>query len=298
MTKQDALILGAVMALWGLNFSVIKLGVNNINPLILTALRFTFAIFPLVFFVKKPDVKWRYLITYGLTFGVGVWGLATLSIDFGLSAGMASLLLNMSIVSSLFAGWLILGERITYLKLAGSCVALFGLMIIIISHGGTTTWQGLIVILVAACFWSVNGIIIKKAGTNTVFAFNIWAMLFAPVPLLLIAWSVYGYDEIMLSITDFNKYAVISILFQAYPTTLLGYWFWNKFIIKYTLSGVAPFTLMVPVFGLLGGNLFYDEAVTISQVIAATLILMGLFLSQSDSDFFFRLKFKVTAKRY
>ena len=102
MNKFDLSIGIAIMCLWGFNFSVIKLGVNNLDPLVLTALRFFFAAVPLVFFIKKPAVKWRYLIAYGLTFGVGVWGMATWSIDAGLSAGMTSLLLNLSVISSLF----------------------------------------------------------------------------------------------------------------------------------------------------------------------------------------------------
>lgn len=111
MKLRDFCLLFALMALWGLNFSVIKLGVNNIDPLMLTALRFTFAVFPLVLFIKRPNVQWRYLIAYGLSFGVGVWGLTTLSIRLGLSAGMASLLLDMSVVSSLLVGYFVLKER-------------------------------------------------------------------------------------------------------------------------------------------------------------------------------------------
>lgn len=280
MSKLDLLILSALMALWGFNFSIIKLGVNNLDPLVLTALRFAFAVFPLIFFIKKPDVPWRFLISYGLSFGVGVWGLTTLSIDLGVSAGMASLLLDMSVISSLLIGWLCLNERITHWKLTGALFALFGLLLIMADHGGSITWQGLILVLSASVFWSMNGLIVKRANTKAVFAFNIWSMLFVPLPLLLLAIVSHGSEAVISSFSNFNSYALISVLFQAYPTTLLGYWLWNKFIIKYSLSSVAPFTLMVPIFGILGGYLFYDEAIFSSQIIAAIFILLGLFLSQ------------------
>ncbi|WP_438463508.1 EamA family transporter [Marinomonas sp. PE14-40] len=280
MKKLDLCLLTALMALWGFNFSVIKLGVNNIDPLVLTAMRFTFAVFPLIFFIKKPDVKWRYLISYGLTFGVGVWGLTTLAIDAGTSSGMASLLLDMSVVSGLLISYFFLNEKLSFNKLFGASLALIGLFIIMQEQGGSVTLKGLVLVLAASLFWSINGLIVKRANTKSIFAFNIWAMLFAPLPLLLLAVVSHGPEVITNLHLGINSSAIFSALFQAYPTTLLGYWFWNKMIVKYELSSVAPMTLLVPVFAILGGYWFYQEAIVLSQILAAIFILLGLFISQ------------------
>ncbi|WP_191601595.1 EamA family transporter [Marinomonas algicola] len=280
MNRQDFAILFALMALWGINFSVIKLGVHNIDPLVLTALRFTFAVFPLIFFIKKPDVDWRYLIAYGLSFGVGVWGMTTLSIGAGVSSGMASLLLDMSVVSGLLVGWLFLNETITANKLLGAGLALLGLALIMLTEGGAVTGKGLVLVLIASIFWSVNGLIVKRANTQSIFAFNVWGMLFAPLPLLLLAIMFNGAEVITKVPAQFNQNVLFSVLFQALPTTLFGYWLWNKMIMKYTLSAVAPMTLLVPVFGILGGHWFYDEDITLYQIIATILILTGLFIGQ------------------
>ncbi|MFT2098113.1 EamA family transporter [Marinomonas sp. 2405UD66-6] len=280
MTLRDLGLLFALMALWGFNFSVIKLGVNEIDPFLLTALRFSFAVFPLIFFIKKPDVPWRYLMAYGVSFGVGVWGMTTLSIGAGLSSGMASLLLDMSAVSGVFVGWYFLNEKITRNKLLGTVLALLGLVLIIYSEGGAVTAKGLALVLAASVFWSVNGLIVKRANTTSIFAFNIWGMLFAPLSLLLLAVFFHG-SEILTNLpSQFTEWALFSVLFQAYPTTLLGYWFWNKMIMKYSISSVAPMTLLVPVFGILGGAVFYDEVVGVNQVVATVLILAGLFIGQ------------------
>jgi len=282
MKKADVCLLVALMALWGMNFSVIKLGVNNIDPLVLTALRFTFAVIPLVFFIKRPDVPWRYLIAYGLSFGIGVWGMTTLSIDAGLSSGMASLLLDMSVVSGLFVGWYFLNEKITGNKLVGALLALIGLILILQLEEGSITAKGVVFVLVASIFWSVNGLIVKKANTKSIFAFNVWAMLFAPIPLLLLAVASHGVETITSLPQTINQWAIISALFQAYPTTLLGYWFWNKMIMKYSISSVAPMTLLVPVFGMFAGAVFYDEVVELTHVVAAALILLGLLIGQMN----------------
>ncbi|MFD1383068.1 EamA family transporter [Rhodanobacter aciditrophus] len=280
MTGKDSLFLVLLMALWGFNFSVIKLGVNNIEPLLLTALRFTLAVLPLIFFIRRPNVPWRYLMAYGLTFGVGVWGLTTLSVGAGLSSGLASLLLDMSVLSSLLVGRYVLKEALTPEKLFGSLLALLGLGIIIWYQGGTVTPLGLILVLAASVFWSINGVIVKRSGTQSVFAFNIWGMAFAPVPLLLLALVSYGPTSVSESLAQVNGSVLFSAAFQAYPTTLLGYWFWNKMIVKYSISTVAPMNLLVPVFALIGGLLFHGEQLAMPQVVAAVVILLGVAVSE------------------
>lgn len=280
MTRQDSLLLVLLMALWGFNFSVIKLGVNNIDPFLLTALRFSLAVLPLIFFVRRPNVPWRYLMTYGLTFGVGVWGLTTLSVGAGLSGGLASLLLDMSVISSLLVGRYLLKEHVTVSKVLGSLLALLGLGLIIWHQDGTVTPLGLALVLSASVFWSINGLIVKRSGTRAVFAFNIWGMAFAPIPLFVLALCVSGPSSVMQSIADINGSVLFSAAFQAYPTTLLGYWFWNKMIVKYSVSSVAPMTLLVPVFALIGGYIFFGERLDAVQAIAAVVILLGVAVSE------------------
>lgn len=280
MTRQDSLLLVLLMALWGFNFSVIKLGVNNVDPFILTALRFSLAVLPLIFFVRRPDVPWRYLMTYGLTFGVGVWGLTTLSVSAGLSSGLASLLLDMSVISSLLVGRYLLKEQVTVSKVLGSVLALIGLGLIIWHQDATVTPLGIALVLSASVFWSINGLIVKRSGTRAVFAFNIWGMAFAPIPLFVLALCVSGPSSVMQSIADINGSVLFSAAFQAYPTTLLGYWFWNKMIVKYSVSSVAPMTLLVPVFALIGGYIFFGESLDAVQAIAAVVILLGVAVSE------------------
>ena len=54
-----------VVAVWGINFVVIKTGLDHLPPLLFAALRFTFAFVPAVFFIPRPNVSWRNLIAYG-----------------------------------------------------------------------------------------------------------------------------------------------------------------------------------------------------------------------------------------
>lgn len=49
----------AIVAVWGTNFVVIKIGLDDFPPFFFALLRFAFCAIPLVFFVRRPAVEWR-----------------------------------------------------------------------------------------------------------------------------------------------------------------------------------------------------------------------------------------------
>jgi len=272
----------AVACVWGLNFSVIKLGVSEIDPLILTAMRFTFAAFPAVLFIPKPNASWKLLITYGLMFGVGVWGLLTLSIHVGLSAGVSSLLLQSSAFISVLFGYFILKEKIKFTQYVGMALSLAGLLLIFTLQDGSINFIGICLALIASVCLSGVSLLIKKHKISDMFAFVVWSSLAAPIPLLLLSFLVGDSSIITVLSNDLTGLAIFSILFQAYPVTLLGYWVWNKLIYRYPMSTMAPLTLLVPLFGLLGSYFFYQEQISMIKLSACGLIIAGVAVSMLD----------------
>lgn len=288
MRLKDLLVGLAIMCLWGFNFSVIKLGADQINPIVLTTLRFTFAVLPVIFFIRYPRVKLRYLIGYGITFGVGVWGMMTSAISLGVSAGMAGVLMDLSLISSLLIGWFVLKEKITIRQYIGAVLILIGVLASLGLQDGSVPLAGLLLVLIGAISWSVIGLIVKLAKPEQVFAFSVWGMLFAPVPLALLALISYGPEVFTTLPAQMNASVWFSVLFQAYPTTLLGYWVWNRLIAKYPLSTVAPLTMLTPVFGLLGSMLFHGELVDNTKLLACGFILLGFLIGQWQQNWFKR----------
>jgi len=276
MSFKDFFIGVLITFIWGVNFSVIKLGLLSLDPFMLTGFRFMLCALPLVFFIKKPNVKMSYIVSYGLIFGVGLWGMVTLGIYFGISAGVASLVLQSSVFFTIILGAIILNEKIDKSKKIGFIFALFGLALIISVTDGSVTIVGVILVLIGAISWSVANILVKKSGVKEMFSFIIWSSLFSPIPLFILAYLTQG----TIVYVDFFKYldsmAIFSILFQVYPTTLIGYWVWNSLLRKYPVSSVAPLALLVPIFGLLGSFLIFNEEIGALKVLACIFIMLGL----------------------
>ena len=276
MKPQHLLLAVLITAIWGVNFSVIKIGLLTTDPFILAALRFLLCAVPAVFFIPRPDTGWRYIIGYGLMFGVGVWGVANLAIQVGISAGMASLVLQFSALFTILAGGLLLREQINRYQLAGIAIALSGLVSIMLVTDGSVSITGLALVLLSALAWSVANIISKKAQAKRVFAFIVWSSLFAPLPLLLLDFAVKGTAGYASFYHHADLSLLLSVLFQVYPNTLFAWWIWNSLIKKYPLSTVAPVSLLVPLFGLLGSAVIFDEAIGGYKIAACVMIMAGL----------------------
>lgn len=276
MKPHHLLLAILITAIWGFNFSVIKLGLTAVDPLILAGIRFTLCALPAILFIPRPNVAWRYIIGYGLVFGIGLWGVVNLGIKSGLSAGIASLMLQFSAFFTILLGGWVFKEKVTRYQLAGIAIALGGLLSIIFIVDGSVTVTGLVLVLFGAIAWSVANVIIKKAKTSQVFAFLVWSSAFAPIPLFVLDYAVNGTQGYTTLVTQLDWRAVSSILFQVYPNTLFAYWIWNSLLKQYPVSTVAPLSLLVPIFGMLGSMLIFNESLSLMKVVAVLLIVSGL----------------------
>lgn len=279
MAKKDIFLLLIVVIIWGLNFSVIKLGLENLDPFVLTALRFFFSAIPFVFFIKKPDLPLKYMITYGLLFGVGLWGMVSLGIFFGLSAGLSSLVLQISVFISIFLAAILFKEKISFIKKIAFFIALFGLALIMTVTDGSVSLLGILFVLLAALAMGLTNIFVKKTKIKNLFSFMVYSSFFSPIPLLILAYLTSGSEAFIFTWQTFDFNTIFSILFQAYPVTLFGYWVWNSSINKYPISLIAPFGLLVPISGFLGSYLIYDENIGFLKLIASLMIFMALVIN-------------------
>ena len=91
LSLRHALLAIAVMAVWGTNFVVIRVGLDHLPPLLFATLRFAFALFPAVLFLKRPAVRWRNLAAYGVLIGGGQFGLLYIGMNGHITPGLASL---------------------------------------------------------------------------------------------------------------------------------------------------------------------------------------------------------------
>ena len=138
MLRGDWLCALAVIVIWGLNFVVMKLGLQTLSPMVLGALRFMVASLPFLLFVRPPQLPWGYVVAYGLAQGLGQFGLLFLGLRWGMTAGMASVVMQTQAFFTVILAVSLLGERAKPMQWWGLVLAFAGLIVIAAGHGEGT----------------------------------------------------------------------------------------------------------------------------------------------------------------
>lgn len=269
----------AVVAVWGSNFVVIRLGLNALPPLLFATLRFSFAVLPAIFFLKKPDLPWRHLASYGLLIGVGQFGLLFLAMRSDISPGLASLVIQTQVFFTLMLSMRLNKERVQSYQWLALLLAAGGITLIATHTDGSATPLGLLMILVAAFSWACANMLGKRAGRVNMLAYMVWTSVFAVPPLLALSLIVEGPAAMAAGLARADATTWAAVVWQAVGNTLFGYAAWGWLLARHAPATVVPMALLVPVFGMSTAALVLGESLPAWKLIAAGLVLSGLALN-------------------
>ncbi len=282
MRPRHLLLALVVAAIWGVNFAIIKLGLRQVSPLGLGVARFFLAAFPWVFFIRRPDVPFRLLAGYGLMIFALQFGLLFTGMKVGMSAGLASLILQLQVFFTIGFSVALLGERPSVWQICGALLAFCGVGLVAAHVGGEVTPAGLALLVGAAAAWGGGNVVSKRISqTNAavnVLGLVVWGSLVALPPLLIVAVALER-ETFLASFTGMDWISAGSIAYIVYLSTLFGFAAWSGLLGLYPVSTVAPFTLLVPVFGFLGSAVLLGEPVQDWKLVASALVIAGLCLN-------------------
>ncbi len=294
MKRKDLILALLLVTIWGANFTVISLGLDGVPSMLLVALRFILVAFPAVFFIKKPNIEWKYIVAYGFAVGVGQFGCLFYAMEIGMPAGLASIVAQLQAFISPLLGAVFLKEKLKAKQLIGFAIAATGLTLIGIastSNGVSSIPLGALLLTIAApIFWSISNLVARHAS-NIVSARGeklnmlnlvIWASLVPPIPMLGLALLVDSPSALINSLMNLSPMSIFSALYLAFASTLFGYGYWSILISKYPLSKIAPLSLLVPITGLLTARIVLAEELSKMQWIGVSIILFGLIFSNLD----------------
>jgi O-acetylserine/cysteine efflux transporter len=98
------------------------------------------------------------------------------------------------------------------------------------------------------------------------------------VPLFLISWLLEGGEGTVAAISSLGWIGAGAVLYLAFVATILGFGAWGYLLQKYPATVVAPFSLLVPVFGMASSALLIGEKLGTLRLVGATLVICGLAL--------------------
>ncbi len=274
----------AVMAVWGTNFVIIHEAIAVLPPLLFAALRFTIAFLPAAFFVKRPAVPLWNLAAFGLLIGVGQFGVLFIAMDGQITPGLASLVVQMQVFFTIGLSVWLTGERVKPMQIAALLLAAGGVLIIALHIEGATTIVGLLLTLFAGASWAAGNMVSRRNGKIDMLGYIVWSSLF-PIPVLFaLAFLFEGPGAIMAGLQNAHAGTWAAVIWQAVGNTLFGYGIWSWLLARHPAATVAPFALLVPIFGLGASALLLGEALPLWKIIASAMVIGGLAVGFVDSQ--------------
>jgi len=269
----DLLIIVGVTALWGANFAVVKIGLEELHPLAFVFGRFALIAFCLAPFLRRPRGQWRNLFLLSMSLGVLHFGTMFWAMDH-IDAATAAIAVQLQVPFSALLAWIFFKDRFGWRRSLGTLVAFAGVVVI----AGEPRFEGgllpLGLVILAACIWAFTNIQVKWIGDMNVFQITGWMAILAMPQLLALTWIFDG--------NPFPQYLDASwigwgaMLFQAVGVTVIGYGFWYGMMRRHAVNQVMPLTLLVPIFGVLSGVIFLGEQLTFLTVIGGIATIIGV----------------------
>jgi O-acetylserine/cysteine efflux transporter len=273
-----------VVLIWGTNFVAMKVGLRDLTPFQMGAGRYVFAVLPLILFVRPPKLPVKWVVLYGLFQGVGQFGLLFLSLRIGMSASLASVILQTQVFFTAFFGFALLHERASRalqagLLLAAAGLVCFGMNYVQPGHAGATTAGGFALCLAAAAMWAASNIVVRRAQQATpqfdVVSFMVWCSLVPIVPFIGLSLA-FDDPATRWHWTGAPFTTWIAVAYLGWMATILGYAMWTRLLKRHPVNRVAPFSLGVPVVGISTGMIVLGDVITAWQWGGITLIVLSL----------------------
>lgn len=244
-----------------------------------SALRFLVAALPAVFFVGRPKVAWKWLIGVGLALGVAKFGLLFIGMDRGMPAGLSSLVLQIQAVFTAVLAAVVLAERPGRARILGMAVALGGIALAAVDEGTSGPLLGFVLVVAAAACWGVSNVLTRKASPPDALNFMVWVSVVPVLPLLALSLLFEGPSADLDALRSLDWSGAGTIVYVAWGATVFGFGAWGFLLRRYPASAVAPFSLLVPVFGMTSAALLLDESVSPLRWGAAVLLVGGVALT-------------------
>lgn len=265
---------------WGLNFLAIHISLGQFPPLFLVFLRYFLLAVPTVLFVPRPAVPLRWLIGYGLGFGtVQFFGLY-LGMAAGFPAGLSSLVLQASAPFTVILGALLLREHLTGRRMLGVAVAVTGLAVVGVTRAQATSWGPFLLVVFGAFGWALGNLASRRAAPPEPLPFALWVSVVPPLPMLALSLVVEGPARIghalAGSLTSSAVPAWAALAYTVVAANVIGSGLWVWLMSKHPAGVVAPFSMLVPVVGIVGAWLAFGERPAPVEILGGALVIGGV----------------------
>ena len=284
MRPLDTLTALLVVLIWGGNFIAMRAGALDIPPYFLLGLRLAIAAIALAWFLRSPRGIVIPLMLIAFTMTTLHFGLALVGLQY-VDAGTGAIAMQTAVPFAALIAWLLFREPLGWRRAAGMVVAFGGIVVLTGVPRIGARLDMLALMMLSAFFFSVATIQIKRLGPQDFMSLNGWISIFGA--LFAFAVSLAVETGQVKALGDARWPVIVGILYMALLASVFGQGLWYRLLPRYETNQVMPFTLLVPVLGVVFGVLLLDEApswrIVVGGIITVTGVAMIVFRSKTPT---------------
>ena len=281
----------SAVALWGLAFPLIQIGLEDFSPILLGFLRFVLASALILLFIvlmysfekvaETVRKEWKPLLVFGLLY-VTVPNIAqNIGLQYGTSS-IASVIQSSGPVMTLIFAVLLLRERMTSMKAIGTVVAMTGTIMLVASGGISLQdedFTSSLFILISATSYGLAWVSAKRVLERNPPVLVIGLSLLFGTALLGLA--VPFEDPLVL---EFDGVSTANLLVLGFICGSGSSLLYLSSLRKREVSKIAFFIYLMPVFASIFAWILRGETVETWTAVCGVIIVAGILLANKNSN--------------
>lgn len=277
------------MLIWASSFIALKLAMQDLEPYTVIFFRMIIASLCFIYFIKsflkyefsRRDIKYILLLAFFEPCLYFIFEAKAIQLTTASQVGMITSL--MPVITAMAAGYF-LKEIITKQLLLGSSIAIAG--VVWLSLQSTTSVSApnpmlgnFFEFLAMVC--GAGYTIVARYLANRYSALFITAIQVFIGTIFFFPFFLYEFYT-----TDFNfsMTSILCVLYLGIVVTLAGYGLYNYALTKIEASKAAVFVYLIPVFTLILAFLILNEKLSLVELVASVIILIGVLISEVPID--------------
>lgn len=274
MPFKDKMLALAVVLAWALNVVIIKVGVTEIPPIFLSALRFALVAALIIPFTRITRAQLPWIVLVSVTFGGMHFGLLFVALSMA-EAGTAAVLVQLGAPIATVLACLCFGERLGIVRIGGIVLAVLG--ICVLAAGPSLPGPlPLLLLVLSATGWAVTNLIVKSMPKVTPVTMAGWSSLIA-VPQLLLASALFETGQ-WNALTHAGWHGWLAVVYSAVMSSILAYGVWYWLLHRHPINSVVPYSMLSPLFTVLLGIALLDDTPAPIKLTGIAIMLVGVAL--------------------
>jgi len=258
MKPADVCIAVLVAVIWGLAFVASRIALDELPPVLMTALRFAIAALPCLF-VRRPDVSWPLLAAISFTLFLGQFLSQAYGIAHGVPVGLSSVIVQSQALFTIAFAVIVFREWPTPMQAVGIAIATIGLLMICGTVGYDFSVAAFAILMISPISFAIGNLLLRRAQGVPMFDLFAWLCLVSGVPLFALALASEGVGPTFHSLIHMSLTGFLCMLALGGISTSIAYWLWGRLLRDYPAAQVVPFALLVPFVGSAASSIVFSE---------------------------------------